>query len=293
MVRYATPPTASTMTSHMDIRLYTSRNLHSALVCIFLVLSVATVECKDFTWLDLRRIGLLMKDATLQPPYKVVRNDSGSTLFLLTTTNSGTLVTALSGKESSTRVVTGGSPALTEDGTLICSIINQVLVFTNGYGIPLTPASRFGFSFSGDFFYLLQDTKSGAAAYQTKYPSSPIVKLPPEFLPQSIFATSNQIFLFGQKPVSDHSAVVCCGLTYHRAGATLRLETDIALSQFGGVLDMDTDKRVLLVESRRDKFGRWGLFNLDNSEYTSLGVKRGYGFFLDGTFRKFLEGHWK
>lgn len=79
-------------------------------------------------------------------------------------------------------------------------------------------------------------------------------------------------------------------MVFSKDGSGYRLNSQLDLSRFSGVLDLDAATGTLLVRTKGEMFARWGLFVPDSAKYTPLGSAGAYGFFLDPKFRKYLEG---
>ncbi len=246
--------------------------------------------CSDFFYLDSKRIDKLLSAAGL-PHYHpgVSRNQTGNELFLTEITNRGTLAIIVSAQGIRKQVLPEVAAAVADDGRPICSIMDHTLVFATGEKVPLLAGSRWGFSHDRKFFFYLRELPAAGSVFQTVDPLKPFVKLPVDFLPQRIFTRTNEILVFGRKYDGGRAPGALTGLVFVTGQTVPKLAKEIELSRFGGVSDMDSETGLLLVEGKREMFNTWGIFDPHTGKYKPLGVKKGYGFFLEPGFRKDLE----
>jgi len=134
--------------------------------------------------------------------------------------------------------------------------------------------------------------------FPTSGPVKPLFRLPNDFYPMKVFTRNNQIIVFGNKYTFRASAQpgtlqldgeVAWGLVFSEDGSGYRLTSQLDLSRFSGVLDVDPATGMLLVRTKGEMFARWGLFNPETGKYESLGPAEAYGFFLDPGFAKYVK----
>jgi hypothetical protein len=265
----------------------------AGLLAAVFALSVAKrANCDEFFWLDAKRLDQLLAAAGVGHSYPGVgRNQAGTKLLLAAATNRDTLLIIISEHGRQVRVLSGVPSAVSEDGRPICSVINGTLAFATGQRIPLAPGgrSRWGFSPGKTHFFFLPEFPAAGGVFLTAEPLAPIITLPPAFLPQDMFTRTNEVFVFGTKYDGGNPPGKATGLVYSMSKPASGLVREIDLSRFGGVLDMDNDSGLLLVEGKRDMFNTWGLYDVEARKYKSLGLMKGYGFFLAPGFKDYLE----
>jgi len=200
------------------------------------------------------------------------------------------------------------------------------LVFTN----VIYPGS-FEFSWDGDYFLLDQPTNAPAmlpgwtsvpqpmpyltpsatniggssprwkSIFRTSAPTEPLFRLPNDFFARQVFNQSNQvlvsglkyIFIKGSKTGQSEVEDKAWMLIFSKSGSSYNITSQLDLSRFGGVLDVDPATGLLLVIGGEDILAKWGLLDPKTGKYKSLGFARENGFFLDPGFSKYLEEHWK
>lgn len=200
------------------------------------------------------------------------------------------------------------------------------IVFTNGF-----PA-RFEFSSGAEYFLLDQTSIPAAmlpgwtsaaqpvlfltpgamnmggysprwqAVFRTTSPTQPLFRLPSDFYANGIFTRGGWVIVSGFKytfregsksgrpEVEKQRAWV---LFFSEEVPTWKLTSQLDLSRFNGVLDVDPTSGMLLVQGKGDLFAKWGLFDPGTDNFKSLGHVGAHGFFLDAEFSKYLESRWK
>jgi hypothetical protein len=206
-----------------------------------------------------------------------------------------TMVYTISEKTVEGRRVPGWAPVITDEGAMVSFLTNHMLLFTGGERIPFLHVSCFGFSPGGRYFFLDRGVPSGdAKVFLAHRPLDPLQTLPSGVVPRSIFDSDSEVFVFAYAPLGTNTTRKSerCYI-FQKDGLTLDLRKQVDISRFGYVVDMDTSKRVALVDHGRDLLDTWGLLNLDTGTYSPLGHSRGRGLFLTDELAKFLDSDWK
>jgi hypothetical protein len=250
---------------------------------------------EGFLWLDRDRIDELVRDRGFHSDdvVRIWRDQAGQRLFLqIRTTNDDTVIRTFSGRGSEIGTVRRGYPVLAESDRVVCTHVDRTLVFASGPVIALSPVSRFGFSPDGTFFYFVHEFATGATLFRSASPLEPLLELPRDLYPQSIFTRTNEIYVFGQRFKNSQPPGTAMGLVYSVTGSAIEFKREIDLSRFGGVEDMDARTDSLLVLGKRDKFNTWGVLSMGTGEFKPLGPVRGRGFFLSRELCAYLASRW-
>jgi len=262
-------------------------------IAAFTLGGLATARSLELVWISADQVDQLTSEFGYKPHNncQVSRNETGTMLFLSSPIRGGgTLVQIVSHSGTRTNFVEGRAPVVNDDCSPICYIAKNAFKFSSGCEILRTFAGRIGFCPSRDYFFRCESVTG--AVFRTSTPEIPLFELPKTFWPQSIFLRTNDIYLFGRKTEPGANRSVAWGLVYASKGG-FRLENEIDLSAFNGVCDMDPNRGLLLVTRGFEMFEKCGLYDLEAEEYRSLGRIRGDGLFLDESFRRYLEEHWK
>lgn len=221
---------------------------------------------------------------------KVSRNGNGTSVFVECPgrTNGTTALLIISTNGVTVRHIQAVSPILGEDEQVVCSMVDRNLLFEDGSKIKLSPYTRHGFTPESRYFFFYHPDE-GASVRGVAEPSKPLLKLERGFIPQKIFEHENRIFVFGRLHNREKSQSTTQGVILLREAHGYSVERKIDLSWAGGVLDMEVNSSVLLVEGKQDFLPRWTLYDLKTGKRNSLGIAKEYGLFLAPSLRPFFE----
>ena len=312
-----------------------SLNAFGGLAAALLLGAPVLGQCGSFFTPDGKCSQHLTQGAGFESVPFICRNEAGTKLFLMGRTAHGkSLVEIVSSEGVKFRQFDCGRPVLGDDGQLVCCVTNhRALRFANGEEIPYRftnePPVRFEYSPSGT--YVLFDRSDNPATMPPGWQSAPqlvsfltpnarnmgaytphwvgvlrsaeptkaLFRLPNDFYAYNIFASTNQVSIFGYKFVFRADGRPgrprlekdkAWGLVFSQDGPGYKLSRQLDLSRFNSVVDLDPATGALLVRTKGEMFTKWGLFEPDSGKYTSFGSAGAYGFFLDPKFRKYLEG---
>ncbi len=281
---------------------------YATLVAALLLFHVTRATTNTFVCLDSQRIDRLAERIGVSGNvWGVARNQSGTQLRLTIPANpdpsrlDGYFLGILSERGVELKRIPHDAAEVDESGRPICFYkgvtTNRYFAFAGGASLPHVDGSIIRFSPDTAFFFISGATPTNRArVFRTADPINSIIYLPERFNPQKIFSRAGEICVFGQKRKADAGPgdrSTCWGLVYSCKQDPVTEETEIDLSRFGTVLDMDQANSVLLVDSKRDVFRTWGLYYLTTHKYKSLGQVRGRGFFLNQNFAGYLETLWE
>ena len=213
------------------------------------------------------------------------RNSQGTKLFVECggKTNGSTIFATISSSGVKIDQMKGISVIPDDEGRVVCSSVDHILVFPGGESMPLQPLARYGFTPGAKCFFVQYSDKEGSI-FLTEDREKPLASLEPGFLPQNIFEHEDQIFIFGHGagPKSSKDAK---GFLLSKIDGKFQVVQTIDLSWASGVIDMDVNTGMLLVEGLRDFLPPWELYSIKTGKRTSLGVGNYHGFFLDPSLR--------
>lgn len=262
-----------------------------------LVLTGITVYATDdqksvLTVIDSKAIGRLLYKAGLPKKHvvNISRNTHGTKVYVEIsneTNNANTVLIVNAGKVDKIQAL-GHSLVFDDADKLVCWMTNRTLVFSNGHQVQTSIFQRFNFSPGGRFFFFYDPT-NGASVFQTIKPDEPLLRLPSGFLPQRLFYQTNSLFVFGRKFSSNSE--LAWGLIYSETNSFSEAPREIDISQSGGIIDMSADADTLLIQSKRDLWPSWFLYNTKTETRTRIGWAKQYGFFLDGEVHKWIGGN--
>lgn len=239
-----------------------------------------------------RTLRPILKGVGLSSGYisSVTRNSQGTKLSVSYTmpTNShwGDLVATISTNGVRVQKLQGQTAYLHDNGVIVCTASNRVLVFASGERVSLDADFRWGFSPGARVFY--RDSAQGASLFRTSEPRRPIVRLPEGFAPDRLFDAADKIFVFGRNYTRPGQWTLA-GFILSNAGSNYTVIEKIDLSWTGYAVDMDTENGVLLTRGKGDIVAFWRLYNLKTKKRSRIIWPKDYGFFLNKSLRDALQ----
>jgi hypothetical protein len=216
-------------------------------------------------------------------------------LLLTIETNREFILAIVSEHRTEVKRIPRETAEVAQDGRPICSYEKGYFAFSGGARLPHVPGAFIKFSPDRSVFFISGATPTNRArVFRTADLPTPLVSLPEAFLPQGLFVSTNEIFVFGQKLDTGRERSRAHGLIFSQQGAVVSLKKEINLSRFGTVLDMDISTGRLLVGSKNDAFRTWGLYDPATGKYESLGLaRRRAGLFLSDALFEYLQRLWR